>query len=363
MKICVVTPYDADNMGAMCQALSLKRYLEGMGHEVFHLRIHSDEEQNNVIHLFSPNIPLPSRKSYIRIILHPRSTFYNIIKSERIRKWRQKKETIMRSYLKNFQVVDEKFHPDLFIVGSDEVWNIHNPLFQKCQFWNKKNGPCFVYAASMSDSDRDTFLGMPHYIESFENYDVVSVRDQHTQNEFSYLTNREAKIVVDPTILNYDFRMYDNEKENIIVVYGYSWKWDIGIKEKIKKFARDNHLKIVSVGMYLDFADENILCNPDKFAKVIASAKYVITTTFHGTIFSILTKSQFVTYDPLTKASNLLISVGAEDQIVSKNSDYVSFLNILTQKINYEDVFCRLKEMRDESKTFINDCISDLMEK
>ncbi len=364
MKICVVTPYDADNMGAMCQALALKRYLEGMGHEVFHLRIHTDEEQNNVIHLCSPKIPLPSRKNYIRIIKHPRSTFYNIIKSEKLRKalriWWPQKEMIMRSYLREFQVVDDAFQPDLFIVGSDEIWNIKNQLFQKEQFWNKKNAPCLVYAASMSNSDRNTFHDMPHFIESFENYDVVSVRDCHTQNEFSYLTHRNAQLVADPTILNFDFRTYDKKKEDSIIVYGYFRQWDAGIKKKIKRFAKKKHLKIVSVGMYLDFADENRLCGPDEFAETVASAKYVITATFHGTIFSILTKSQFVTYNPLIKASDLLKSVGAEKQIVSCDMDYLEFVNKLTEKINYEDIFGRLKEMRDESRTFINDYISNL---
>ena len=47
MNIAIITFYDADNMGAMLQALALKRYIEKKGHHVEHIRIRTDKEIMN----------------------------------------------------------------------------------------------------------------------------------------------------------------------------------------------------------------------------------------------------------------------------------------------------------------------------
>ena len=44
LEIAIITFYDADNMGAMLQAIALKRYLQNYGHLVKHIKIRSDAE-------------------------------------------------------------------------------------------------------------------------------------------------------------------------------------------------------------------------------------------------------------------------------------------------------------------------------
>ena len=54
LEIAIITFYDADNMGAMLQAIALKRYLQNYGYLVKHIRIRSDAEIKKVLRKIAP---------------------------------------------------------------------------------------------------------------------------------------------------------------------------------------------------------------------------------------------------------------------------------------------------------------------
>lgn len=369
MNIAVITFYDADNMGAMVQAIALKKYLQRRGHNVTHIKIRDNDE---IMRCFEKNCPVPDVnvvRYFPRFLKHPidnAKLFSKFIDSCKIIFWIKKRKKIFIQYLNEMSAVNigEKIF-DLYILGSDEIWNISDPLSQQSIFWGEKYKPAVVYAASMSGAKEEDFKRFPNIINKFYNFDRITVRDINSQRIIKSLTGCSVDRVVDPTILLENDRLViadTTKKDNYILLYGYPYQWKKSAKY-IKKFAKEENLKIISLWFYLDFANKNILCLPEDFISYFAKAKYVVTTTFHGSIFSILSKSQFVVYAPRDKGRQLLEEFNQRDRIIEPNNNYEKFEEILRTPCDYDKTFEIIKEKRKNSSEILDGMIQKYEER
>ena len=64
----------------------------------------------------------------------------------------------------------------------------------------------------------------------------------------------------------------------------------------LKRYARKNNLKLVSICLYQSWCDLNINCHPLEFSSYIQFSECVYTTTFHGTIFTLLNHKNCAIY-------------------------------------------------------------------
>src|SRR5699024_10095082 len=78
----------------------------------------------------------------------------------------------------------------------------------------------------------------------------------------------------------------------------YAYRNRLNNKEKtaIINFAKKKNKKIIGLGGYQDFVDEYINATPFELLAYVKNADYVITDTFHGTIFSIISHRKFVSF-------------------------------------------------------------------
>ena len=76
----------------------------------------------------------------------------------------------------------------------------------------------------------------------------------------------------------------------------YSYLDDTPFKEFIKKFAKENDLKLIVVGFDYKWCDDQIIVTPRQFLSVMKHAQYVVTSTYHGTVFSTLLKKNLLLY-------------------------------------------------------------------
>ena len=68
-----------------------------------------------------------------------------------------------------------------------------------------------------------------------------------------------------------------------------------GNRSYIRRFAEQKNKKILSLGFYQPFCDEYILASPLEVLAYIKHADYIVTDTFHGTVFSIKYQKKFGT--------------------------------------------------------------------
>lgn len=152
MKIAIITPYEADNMGAMLQTLALKKYLESKGHETVHVRFRSDSEIWKWFSWNCPGLDINLLKYWARFIKHPIDNikiFPDYINTIKRYMWIKTRKRIFREYLDKLPVVELHNNDkiDLYVLGSDEIWNVSSPLFRNKIFWGEGYTPSVVYAA------------------------------------------------------------------------------------------------------------------------------------------------------------------------------------------------------------------------
>ena len=132
----------------------LKRYIEKKGHHVEHIRIRSDKEIMNSFYANCPSLDINIYRYFLRFIKHPVNNiklYPLFVASCKKQKWINKRKKVFQNYLKQMKAVNIGDKPfDLYVLGSDEIWNISSSLCRESVFWGNGYGPSIVYAACTS---------------------------------------------------------------------------------------------------------------------------------------------------------------------------------------------------------------------
>ena len=212
---------------------------------------------------------------------------------------------------------------DVIIYGSDEIWNIasygSNPIFWG---YGLKARRKIAYSPSAGGCGLLFFIKHPFKTLMVtwainHNFISLSARDNATKKIINHFTNKKVKECLDPTFL-YDFSKYKGENKygDYIVVYSYGLKKQT--IEMIKDYAKKHCYKIYYTGSYCDWSEENPILNPFEWLNLMYHAKYVFTSTFHGTVFAILCERQFSVVDTNSnKVMDILKKFKISDRIIN----------------------------------------------
>lgn len=245
-------------------------------------------------------------------------------------------------------------HFDLAILGSDEIWNIrniyasHDPfLFKKY----RKAARTISYAACAGNSELRHFRFLPYAKRGINSLDAVSVRDDHTEKIVKALGRSDVVRVIDPVFL-YDLA---DELPNQLIDRPYLFVYSYGLSREqidgICAVAKRNEWAIIATGTGCVWADQNPAPDPFEWVSYIKNAEAVITSTFHGTAFSILYNKNFAVLNQWShKVSSLLAEMSLPDRRVS---DTRNLADILNESIDYTKVNAVIKEKRNFSSLFV----------
>lgn len=93
----------------------------------------------------------------------------------------------------------------------------------------------------------------------------------------------------------------------------------------------------------------------------IKHAEYVVTDSFHGTLFSILFNKQFASINNprrgATRFTSLLSSLEIENRLLPEGSNGAAIMRVLTQPIDYDAVQVLLDKQVDEAKEWLEDAL------
>ena len=214
MNITVITPYDSSNYGAYLQAYCLKRKLEDLGHSVSHIPTRSEEY---VRALYYKEKPTRKKEKLFPLSFKENQEFGK-------RKFEQ-----FQKDQKEFRVVSEDSDSaDLYILGSDEIWNITHPAFRKPVFWGIGKDPVISYAASIGGANVDLLKKDPEKINALRKLSAALVRDGKTIDFADEVSGKKAQLVCDPTMLvpveSYGREFHDEylDRHDCLLVYTYA---------------------------------------------------------------------------------------------------------------------------------------------
>lgn len=375
MKTGIVTFNSAHNYGAVLQAWSLQTYLEKNGHQadIINLRpwviddVYAMAKKKN---LFA-NGTLNSLANKARIAKNcmtdrPKYKRYRVFESFISNKLHTTK--VYRSG-KELQK-EKKLNYDALIAGSDQIWNSSlTKALDPAYFLDF--GPVkarrISYAASIGRKElpEEEKEVIAHYLEKL---DFISVRENNAYKAISELTEKEVKIVADPTFL-LEREDFDRLKEEFPVKQPYIYvhnvhlaRNDIRLNEVAEKLSQTTGLPIVSnrkEKFFQNEAEKFLTGTPEQFIGVISKAEYVVTNSFHATVFAIIYHRNFITIPHFSNPDrmiNLLSELGIENHLIGNARSVPEDLKELS--IDYEAVEAKKIRMKEESENFLKQALN-----
>lgn len=307
-KIAQITWITYTNYGTFLQAFALQQVLKQLG---FNSALIDDSRYVGAI------VSMKGRLLSLLSSIYHRTYFKNK---------RQKK--LYRSFADSFLTIDRNWidYKDLnnryntFICGSDQIWS---PLLP-----NHHDG--FYFASFASESAKNIAyapsLGSKTYSAEYatltskwiSKFSFLSARESSGAKILSEISGKnDVATVIDPTLLLPSKDWIEFEKKNTTTssklqcrpyLLTYFLTRNSKYFDAAKRIAKEKGLLLVSLNslpnLHNDF-DVVLECGPMEFLSAIANAHYVITDSFHGTIFAIHFHRPFLTFKRFaTNAAN-----------------------------------------------------------
>ncbi len=332
MKAGVITFHSANNYGATLQTWALQKVLKDYGIEASVIHYHPDI----IDKLYDPMMMKQGFKRSLKklelSIFHRQS----LLRYQKCQSFLQKNFNLTGDFRTYDELVYAKLDLDAYIVGSDQVWNPkhiggYDPAYylEFAQPGKKK----IAYAASIGSDFID-----PKYKdrmrEALSGYTGISVRESSIKDALQELCEKKIKVVLDPTMLlvkeDYEeIKVPSNRKEPYILVYM------IEKNEQVIAFA--NKISVAlglpviqrrNVAGFTNELESFYTADAGEFIGLIEGAEYVITNSFHGTVFSILYEKPFVSMlhsDTGSRTVDLLTGLGLQSHILYDIVDFIDF--------------------------------------
>ncbi len=376
MKIGIITLHRVINYGSALQAYALQQYInkEGLGEAelidyVFPNKFHKKK--------------LSFKKWLRRLYCVQIRDMYFRGRRFKIKRMKDFCHDYFRLSPKLYNSVEEIMaNPpeyDLYMTGSDQLWNVRtlrNDPVPYCEFApaNKRR---VAYAASFTNQSLPK-----EYWDSVRNrlnkYSHIGVRESSSLQIVKDLQIRQDIVVrnnCDPTLL-LDANDYDSlaVKPNydidgdFVLVYAlqYAYKPEQAINSIVWKLREQTGLKFVFLDYYKasvqkgDVMVEGI--GPCEFCWLFSHAKFVIASSFHGTVFSIINRKPFYVVAPPKNDSDHRINdflecLGLEKRYIPADEEIgnVSLMSPYTEEFEK-----KLKAFTDDSKKYLLNAINNI---
>lgn len=362
-KIGIITFHNSYNCGSMLESYAMQTVLQKMNMKTEIIDFSSDGQKKLYSSWFENNTFKNIIKNIILIPKHKKIVFNN----NKYEEFKNKYFILSKEYHTNDLICEEKY--GVVVAGSDQIWNITIKDADDAYFLNwVKKARKVAYAPSFGAKNILTYSKEPQkYVNLIKDFDAISIREENGKKWIKSLVNQEVEVLLDPTLL-LDRRDYDEIMAKDIdiredYIFFYSPSFDHEICRYVQKIAEKYHFKVITwsakryyvkrINRY-DFILPKYE-NPSMYLYLIKNAKLVMTTSYHGTIFSTIYRKNFVTikngemYGDDDRVLTLLSQLGMMDRLIPyvfddhfdylSNVDYSSYdlkVSILKQKsLNY----------------------------
>lgn len=365
----IITMHKIINYGSALQAYALQTYIERLGYKCTLI----DYAYPNEFHLNGNNRKLSCKKIFMglryRLLM---SLFYH--KREQVKKfekfWKDNFH-LTKPFLCRRDLFGAPPSFDLYVTGSDQVWNPRHMKGDSSFFCDfiKNGANRIAYAASISSKQlHGQYLDL--YESFFNKYSAIGVREKSAVGLVSSLSGQKTVWVCDPTMLlrveDYSLMASSSvirEQEPYLLIYilGYNFNPHPMVDIVVEKIANRFGLKKIYLqcnnveGLGKKSCKMISAAGPNEFLYLFKNASFVITSSFHGTVYSLLFEKQFISLSSMDddRIPSLLEFMRLEDRLVVNKSDIVDF-----EKIDFTKVRPLVEAFRNSSEKFLKESIT-----
>ena len=332
--------YKTWNFGAQLQACALQRVIQRLGYECELIRFAWSHEQTR-LNYETASVNQAAFEEFARQIPHSRRIYTS----------------------EDLNEANEEY--DIFVCGSDQIWGVKDSmpmhvLPQMALSFVRDGKGKLAYGASMGAVDITE--ERKEVLRCFLNrLDFISVREPSAIPTIRKMTERKVTAVLDPTMLLSagEWMKVAAEgggicpKEPYVLLYNLSGREEL--TDRAAEFAQGRGLRLFNLA-YL----AGMPVGPCDFINLIAHAEYVLTNSFHGSIFSVLFHKRFLSFgvDSISTAfsknarvKDMLEVCGLGKRFLPETED--RWLSILEEEIEYDSVDRRIQEAAKASVDFL----------
>lgn len=372
MKIGILTHNPKNNYGGILQAYALQVVLKQLGHEP---------------ELLAQNFPFKiGYKGRVKLLI--KWFVYRFVKHRKglklLTESSLKKifyptvekhtrgfvaEYVKMRYIDSIQEVQPTDYQAL-IVGSDQIWRpiwpVYRPRFAQTVFlefakgWNVKR---LAYAASFGVEEWEY---SPEDTEACQAlaplFDAISVRERGGVALCKKYLGVDAVHVLDPTLLlnatDY-IKLFETKKvpKSAGNLFCYILDKTDDKTHLIDIIEKEKGLDPFTIGISTDYCrlpETQILPSVETWLRSFYDSDFIVTDSFHGCVFSIIFRKQFVVYGNylrgMDRFNSLLSLFGLENRLITNSEQYKAL-----QPIDYAKVEEKLRDVQQFSMDFLKD--------
>lgn len=366
-KISLITIFDNPNFGTYLQAFALGVILQRYDTKVEIVRYERPTWSQRSKFRKKTEFLSP-----IRLLLNHIRGNMAYIQKYQCRRFVSKSLKISKTYFSYEQLVSNPPKADIYLTGSDQVWNItHNHGVDKSFYlgYAPSNKPKYAYAASIGmDNIPEEYVAEVRGLLS--QYKAISVREWSNVHLLQNI-GINSTLVLDPTLLltkdewsRYQRKFY--VEEPYVLVYSVESSDRSMLVGRIAEYiATEKGFKVYEVSysgesQAIPNCDRHFYyAEPSIFLSLLANASFVVGSSFHITAFSINFNIPFISVAPdrfSSRIDSILNLCHLEDR---KISEYDSSLlqKMVETEIDFAFANSVLKAEQSKSMRFIEEII------
>lgn len=349
MNIGILTLPFNNNYGGLLQAYALQEYLRNQGHNVWIIKHRQVPENRTIIRRL---------KDVVREVLFLNYKKKKFSKNMRLFENNYLRMTSEIKLKKRYNCLKSKYKLDAIVVGSDQVWRKDYTKEDYLDYfldfatnWNVKK---IAFSASFG-IDKWTFNSNETKKISYllKKFDFVSVREVDAIDLCKNHLHVDACNFLDPTLLH-SAKFYNQIANNNKLDGGVSYILDEDILKNdiILQIQEKLNIKITPVGQ-----KNGVYDSVQDWLGAFANADFIVTDSFHGVVFSIIYRKNFVAIinkeRGAARFNSLIETFGLEEQFITS----VKELNQISWKIDYSNIDSLLKMHVNEMNRLIDEFI------
>lgn len=359
MKVGIITQPLASNYGGILQNYALQQVLKAMGHTPVTLQYMPSLSFGRYLLYVGKRLlfsPIPSKRRPIKRYRHylPRAQNVEVFVRDHIALTKRVPRYSKR-LLQNNGI-------EAIIVGSDQVWRYaYNAHYLEDMYLAfAQNYPCpkIAYGASFGVEQWDYPASRTQEIRKLsKQFKVVSVREDTGVALCKKNLGIDAITVLDPTLLlnssDYEpFCIAPNPSEEPFLA-AYVLDQTDEKTAYIETLAKAKGLRVKQMNV------AKSVLSMEEWLSSIKNADYVITDSYHGSLFSILFKKQFQTILNKERGADRFVSLFSKLNLQAQLKDQLDLLPESREYIDYSSVYAALTRLREESLLFLKASLSD----
>lgn len=304
-KFGIFTFYNVPNYGAALQAYALQTVIESMGYQSEFIRFYENSDNDK---------KALGIKDYYRILKGNGFNFTTYMLARSIVRFKNAKfdefcERYMNTSKDAFYSINEltaKQHMYTgFVCGSDMVWSNLGQNMDAFFLTFTEECKRISYAPSITGREDENAEEKAFYKNSINHMPFLSCREAYGVKYIKNLTGRDAKLVLDPTLLltkkQWMELLHLKEQRSskpyiLCYIFGELSKKSAS---KIRKFHKECSMDIRYIPMSGCLMREELehgydaVYGPKEFVELFLNADFVLTNSYHGLLFSIIMQKPF----------------------------------------------------------------------